>query len=105
MTNRSKASAPVTLVTEADFQQTVIDFAKLRAWSVYHTHDSRSSAAGFPDLVLARPPQLLFVELKTEAGMVSQAQKEWVQVLNSCDKVMATVWRPRQWDVIQRILE
>ena len=41
-------------ISEEQFQQQVIDLATLRGWRCYHTRDSRRSAEGFPDLVLAR---------------------------------------------------
>ena len=39
---------------ESDFQRAVIEMARLHGWLVYHTHDSRRSAPGFPDLVLVQ---------------------------------------------------
>src|SRR5262245_2047627 len=50
--------------TEKRFMQTVIDYARLRGWLVYHALDSRGSAPGFPDLVFARDGDVVFAELK-----------------------------------------
>lgn len=55
-------------LTEKDFQQLIIDTARALGWLVYHTHDSRRSAPGFPDLILLRPPELVVVEVKPAAG-------------------------------------
>ena len=52
------------VVTEAAWQQTVIEAADLLGWFVYHNPDSRRSTAGFPDLVLIRAPRVMFLELK-----------------------------------------
>ena len=38
--------------TEDQWQSAVIEYARLMGWLVYHTHDSRHSEKGFPDLVL-----------------------------------------------------
>ena len=45
---------PEPAPTEKQFQQSVVEVARTLKWRVYHTHDSRRSAAGFPDLVLTR---------------------------------------------------
>jgi hypothetical protein len=59
----------------------------------YHTHDSRYSAAGFPDWVFCGPGGVMYRELKTEKGKVSPNQETWINALlqAGCD---ARVWRP-----------
>lgn len=86
-------------MTEREFQQQVVDLAGLTGWLVYHTHDSRHSAQGWPDLVLVRPPELIFAELKTETGRLSTAQKEWLEALTGSGQ-RACVWRPADFDAI-----
>lgn len=85
---------PGRRMAERDWQQQIVDAATRFGWRHYHTHDSRRSTAGFPDLVLVRPPDLLFVEVKTDAGRVTGAQKDWLADL---DRVGAEVhvWRPK----------
>ena len=78
----------------------VVQLARLCGWMVYHTHDSRGSAAGFPDLVLVRPPRLLTVELKSARGRLPPAQREWLEVLEKCRQVEVYVWRPADWETI-----
>jgi hypothetical protein len=41
-------------INEAAFQRMIMDLARYNGWRVYHTHDSRRSEPGFPDLVIAR---------------------------------------------------
>ena len=41
-------------MTEKKFQAAVLQIANMYGWLAYHTHDSRRSAPGFPDLVLVR---------------------------------------------------
>jgi hypothetical protein len=64
-------------------------------WMTYHTHDSRRSESGFPDLVLISPPQgrILFRELKKMKGRVSADQKNFLEALTAVGQD-AAVWRP-----------
>lgn len=91
--------------TEAQFQNRVIQLAKLRGWRHYHTYDSRRSAAGFPDLVLVHPThkRVLYRELKTATGRLSKYQQEWLHLLKVAG-ADADVWRPADWDLIQATL-
>ena len=41
-------------MTEKQFQSHIVQYAKMRGWLVYHTHDSRRSEPGFPDLVAGK---------------------------------------------------
>lgn len=91
-------------ISEAGFQQQVIQLAKLAGWMTYHTHDSRRSAAGFPDVVMVRPPVVLVVELKSDSGRLRPEQEVWLEVLKSCPGVEARLWRPDDWPEIERTL-
>ena len=86
--------------SEAEFQWRITKLAALYGWRVYHTYDSRRSQPGFPDLVLVRPPRLLFVELKSATGRPTAAQQEWLMALAGVTRVDARIWRPSQWDEI-----
>lgn len=66
---------------------------KLRA---YHTHDSRRSDRGWPDLVIAGRDRVIFRELKTETGRLSVDQVLWIEDLTRCG-LHADVWKPSQW--------
>ena len=64
-------SGPLPLaqhMSEKDWQQAVIDYARLRGYLVYHTHDSRRSEPGFPDLICLRAGRLVVMELKSAGG-------------------------------------
>ena len=88
---------------EAEFQSKVIALAKQLGYKVYHTADSRGSEKGFPDLVLVGK-YVLFIELKTDQGRLSKEQDEWLDVLSLAEGVYASVWRPKDWKEIQKIL-
>jgi hypothetical protein len=83
-------------VSEVELQATIIEGARRFGWLVYHTHDSRRSAAGFPDLVLARDAEVIFAELKSEKGRISDDQKTWLATLGTAAEVH--VWRPSDLD-------
>lgn len=53
---------------------------------------------GFPDLVLVRPPRVLFVELKSEKGKLSEHQRDWIADLRGCPHIDVRVWFPSDWD-------
>jgi hypothetical protein len=52
---------------------------------------------GFPDLVLLRPPELIFAELKSDRGITSRAQDDWLRYLGAVPGVKAFVWQPADW--------
>jgi hypothetical protein len=82
--------------TEDVLQSSVIEMATWFKWRHYHTHDSRRSAAGFPDLVLVRPPDVIYVELKSDKGRLSPEQTAWLQDLEKAGQEVH-IWRPTQW--------
>jgi hypothetical protein len=95
----TRSSAPVTAaaMTERDLQTLVLDAACLGGWLRYHTFDSRRSAPGFPDLILARGTELLAVELKSSTGRVGPEQRDWLEALDRCG-IETAVIRPRDAD-------
>jgi len=92
------------LMSEKAFMSAVLDLAKLTHWRCYHTFDARRSEAGFPDICMTRDGRILFAELKTERGRVTEAQREWLEALASCPGAEVHVWRPADWDDVERTL-
>jgi len=91
--------------SENRFLARVLHLAKLHGWEPYHTHDSRRSAPGFPDLILAKPGHpLLCIELKTNTGKPTMEQLQWLSVLQRVEKPQAALWRPNDWPTIVTIL-
>lgn len=91
-------------MTEREWQEAVLELAGYYGWRHYHPFDSRRSVAGWPDLVLCRPPELLFVELKTDRGRISHDQVEWLALLSAC-AVETAVWRPRDLEAVHARLK
>ena len=98
---------------EAGFQAAVIQLAHSQHWSVFHARTSRTSSGayvtavsgdgiGWPDLVLVRGC-ILFLELKTDTGRLSLAQRAWGDRLNDAGADYA-IWKPQDWSEIVKEL-
>jgi hypothetical protein len=92
-------------MSEAQLLAAVIELAEMLGWRVFHQRPARTAqgwrstvqgtfAKGFPDLVLARREEVLFVELKAEKGRTSFDQREWLRELPG-DSVF--LWYPKDW--------
>ena len=84
---------------EKHFQGSIVSAARQLGWRAYHTYDSRRSAPGFPDLVLVRGRRIVYAELKSERGVMSAAQYQWLRDL-VCAGQDVFLWRPSDWDAI-----
>jgi hypothetical protein len=89
-------------MTEAQFQAQIIQLAKLYGWKIYHTHDSRKSEAGYPDLTMVKGRRLIFAELKVEAELTAE-QYFWLEDLIKTGNEVY-LWSPDMWDEIQRVI-
>jgi hypothetical protein len=85
-------------MSEATLQANVVQVARDLGLH-YHTHDSRRSPRGFPDLVLIheRQQRCIFSELKTQRGRQSAEQRDWERRLRAIAYIEFYLWRPRQW--------
>jgi hypothetical protein len=102
-------------MSESEFQSQVIELAQLFRWRVAHfrpglTQSGRwctavqADGAGFPDLVLVRDGVLLFAELKSEKGRLSESQIEWIGELGNVQAIRVYLWRPSDWKAIEEVL-
>jgi hypothetical protein len=82
-------------VPEKEFQKWMQDYAGSQQWKWHHVFHPKYAPAGFPDLVLMRPPELMFIELKSHStyAKVSASQLEWLNGLEACN-VEAHLWTP-----------
>ncbi len=101
MTDMSKTWGSMT---EAQLQSTVIEIMRWKGWSCYHTHDSRRSEPGYPDLTAVRDSRLMFVEFKTEKGRMRPAQIEWLNMLVQAHGEVYLV-RPSTMDAFLKNME
>ena len=91
-------------LTEKEFLVQVRELAELTGWLHYHTHDSRRSEPGFPDLVLVRDDRIIFAELKVGKGKMTDEQLNWMSHLSATGKVETWIWHPDSWDLIEQTL-
>jgi len=100
-------------LTERQWQAQVLNLANLGDWRVFHPLTAQKKGAwatfqsghkGYPDLTLVKPSEgILFVELKTERGKLSDDQIEWR------DRIRAAggewhLWRPSDIEYVTRRL-
>jgi len=90
--------------SERSWSEVIVEYAGRRGWKRYHPFLSVRSPRGFPDETLVRPPRVVFAELKSQAGRLSPAQREWLEVLAQCPGVEVYVWRPSDWPTVERVL-
>ena len=86
----------------------LLQVARLRGWITYHTHDSRRSPEGFPDLIVVRPEpgrgDVYAWELKSARGKPTMAQQLWLSALDGkC--ISASMVRPADFEDLTRLLE
>lgn len=102
-------------VSEAAFQQVVIDVARWHGWKVFHPlpaqnargrwRTAQAGDTGFPDLVLAHPKRgVIFAELKSAIGKLSDRQQAWIDTLRQAGAEVY-VWRPADIEQIKAILK
>ena len=99
-------------MTEAEWQRTVLEAARLFRWRVAHFRPAMTrhgwvtpvaaDGRGFPDLVLVRE-RVLWVELKTDRGHLTADQQLWLDALTGAGQA-AFVWRPGDWSEVVRAL-
>jgi hypothetical protein len=103
---RSRTTVHNTRMTEADFQQRIIDTAILCGWRVAHQRPGMNRRGGWstavqgdrgaPDLLLARAGQVLLAEIKSDRGRLGPGQGEWLTELGGHGRL----WRPSDWTAV-----
>ena len=117
-TTQKKAKG-IPPVLEKDFQKAVIDLAQLLNYkcahfravkitrkdgSVYHATPVAADGEGWPDLVMVGNGRVIYAELKSEKGVVSKGQEDWLRGLEDAG-VECYTWRPSMWEELKGILE
>ena len=87
----------VRSLTEAQLQRHVVALAETLGWLCYHTHDSRRSNAGFPDLIALRLGSMVVIEFKSEQGKVTSEQARWLREFSLVTFGFVGVIRPSDW--------
>jgi hypothetical protein len=89
-------------LTEKQFQDQVIQMARLCGWWAYHTHDARHSQKGLPDLILAKHA-VIWAELKVPPRKATPEQTACLERLRAAGQ-RAYLWTPADWLEIERVL-
>jgi len=104
-----RAATPLADLTEKEWSDQLVGtagkpgLARTLGWTTcYHTLRSKGSASGFPDWVLVRE-RVIYLELKTETGKVSEAQARWIKALHAAGNEVWIV-RPRHLEEIAYVL-
>lgn len=98
-------------ISEASFQRTVEAVLTRFGWLYFHAPDNKPNRhgfiqnikAGFPDLVAVRGNRVVYMELKREQGVVSDAQAEWHEALQQAGQEIY-VFRPSDLEHVTAIL-
>jgi hypothetical protein len=95
----------VATMAEAQLQDNIVELAHLFGWRVLLVRPARTAhgwrtpfgadGVGWPDLTLVRGDQIVFAELKSTKGRVTDEQQAWLDALMHVGKVC--VWRPVDW--------
>jgi hypothetical protein len=107
--------------SEDDFGDQVIKLAQLCGWLVAHFRPAKTNkgwrtpvsadGAGFPDLVLVHAGHglIIFAELKSMTGEVSDEQLAWLidldRISHGSSNLGVYVWTPADWPEIERTLK
>lgn len=85
-------------IRERDLQDGIMELAATLGFLAYHTHDSRRSPQGFPDLLLVHGPRrrTIYAELKGMRGHVTEAQGLWLYTLARAGNHVY-LWTPVDW--------
>lgn len=105
----NRNSPPRKRVTEQQFQDQVVDLARICGYQTMHVRrtigkgrrwTTGTSVSGWPDLAIWGNSRFLLVELKTDDGKLSTEQDDVLESLRAAG-VEVHVWRPRDWDALQ----
>lgn len=95
-----------SVMNEKELTRSIISVARDAGWLVSHAYNSRKSEPGLPDLIMVKPPRVIFAEIKTEKGRLSTGrmnkantrwlpgQDDWLEALSHCIGVEYYLWRP-----------
>lgn len=103
---------------ESEWQNTVIQAAKLYGWRVkidrnvrvqradgscYYSTAIGADGIGYPDLTLVRGNVGIAAELKVGRNKPTPAQDEWLLALKDI-RLTSHLWYPEDWDKIEKLL-
>ena len=103
--SREDKKVTKNLITEAELREQIRDLSKIFGWKFWFCWTSIHSPKGMTDLILVRPPRIVFAELKRDSGKLTESQGEWALLLKACPGVEYYCWRPNEFERILEILK
>ncbi len=100
-------------LSEREFQTQLVELGHILGWRSNHVRpciDSKrgwrtpTTAIGWPDLTFARLGRLVFVECKGARTPVTDAQREWIALLDTVPGCSAVIARPADFDAVAALL-
>ena len=121
----------IAKMSEAELQAAIVEYVQRNGWFCFflpdwlyrlaiksmqraRRSDRQWSPPGFPDLVMVQglsdprvPVRLVFMELKSQKGVVRHKQQQWLKALRRVSGIEVYVMRPSDWldGTIDRIVE
>jgi len=92
-----KPGKPKRNYPEREFQQKVQQLARSFGWTDWHVLRSKGMRGGFPDLLLLRSPEIIWVELKAQKGKPTKDQIAMHDMLRECGQ-QVYLWYPSDLD-------
>jgi Holliday junction resolvase len=68
---------PIVTERESDIQAGIRDFLRWKGWMVWKNHQSLGSYRGLADLTAVKDGVVLFIEVKTSKGRLSEYQQRF----------------------------
>jgi hypothetical protein len=107
---------PYPKVSEDEFLRQVIELAQMLGWEVVHFRPARTKygwatpvqgtlGKGWPDLFLCRERdgRVMAIELKSQAGKLSDEQRRVLEMLDKCG-IQSQMYRPSDFDQLAEVL-
>jgi hypothetical protein len=87
-------------ITEADMRQAITEAVERRGGRCWFVHDSRyaPATADLPDLIVALPGRVAFVELKSQRRRLTDGQRAAIDLLGQATRADVFVVRPEPKD-------
>ena len=114
----SKTTVDTFRQSERSFQSSVVQYAEMMGWRVWHDRATNvprrcpncgatpriiRNPGGLPDLILVRRPRVVWVELKSERGRLTDDQAVWLRDLRASEQEVY-LWRPSMWQEVEQVL-
>lgn len=114
MTRLTEKERVLRTVTEKTWTKQVVELGKTFGWTIHHTLTAWGKSGkpitlqgdkGMPDLLMIKPPRVVFIELKRQGvNRMTPEQEAWMELLKACPGVEAYIFRPGDVDKVAGVL-